>query len=162
MRPPGNGTHPAAQTRVSVLLVSHSFNQISFQPGQDTKQRRSIHRSVPEQDIFSNPQKCIFPQSENNQMKVRLVYYASLCCAVNGYDKLFYIYQACLPGKSDKRNIYLESSASKPPMMNEQRAESFPDVTFVAQHLQSNWKWVVFVISITPQYLFSSFLFLLY
>lgn len=33
------------------------------------------------------------------------------------------IYQACLPGKSDKRNIYPPSSSSKPPVMDEHRAE---------------------------------------
>ena len=74
-----------------MLLISHSFNRISFAPGQDTKQRHGSRHWVPEQDIFLNPQKCIFPQDENNQMKVRLVYYASLCCAVRGYDKLSYI-----------------------------------------------------------------------
>ena len=35
----------------------------------------------------------------------------------------FALYQTRLPGKSDKRNIYASSSASKPPMMNEQRTE---------------------------------------
>lgn len=44
------------------------------------------------------------------------------------------IYQACLPGKSDKRNIYLQSSASKAPVMDEHRTEckiNLPD-TFVS------------------------------
>lgn len=31
--------------------------------------------------------------------------------------------QACLPGKSDKRNIYPPSSSSKPPVMDEHGAE---------------------------------------
>lgn len=43
------------------------------------------------------------------------------------------IYQACLPGKSDKRNIYPPSSSSKPPVMDEHRAEckiNLPNTTF--------------------------------
>lgn len=39
-RPPSDGIHTAEPRHVSVLLISHSFNRISFRPGQDTKQTR--------------------------------------------------------------------------------------------------------------------------
>lgn len=44
------------------------------------------------------------------------------------------IYQACLPGKSDKRNIYLQSSASKAPVMDEHRTDckiNLPDTVIL-------------------------------
>lgn len=60
-RPSGDDIHIAEPRPVSVLLIPHPFNRISFQPGQNNKQRHSAHHTVPEQDIFSYPQKCIFP-----------------------------------------------------------------------------------------------------
>lgn len=74
------------------------------------------------------------------------------------------IYQACLPGKSDKRNIYPQSSASKPTVMDEQRTEcniNLPDTAILGPEsttkfpfclsFQTNLKWYIFVISLSPQ-----------
>lgn len=75
------------------------------------------------------------------------------------------IYQARLPGKSDKRNIYPQSSASKPPVMDEQRTEcniDLPDTAILGPestlnfpfclNFQTNLEWCIFVISISPQH----------
>lgn len=67
------------------------------------------------------------------------------------------IYQACLPGKSDKRNIYPPSFSSKPPVMDEHRAEckiNLPNTTIsgLESWMKSSFQLISCVILTTADY----------
>lgn len=88
--------------------VGFDTNLISFYSSQTrTLNRDPVLATVSSGRTFlSDPQKCIvFHKMKNNQIRICLVRYASLCCAVSEYDECA-VFRAFLTGKSHKSNIY--------------------------------------------------------